>query len=129
MTKKNNNKNLEIKSKSKLGASTSWGNIADWYDVSIEREGSYQRDLILPNLLRLISIKSGEKIVDIACGQGFFSKEFAKADATVTGVDISKELIEIAKERSRDFKINYFVAPADKIPTLDGEFDKATMVL
>ena len=109
--------------------STSWGNVADWYDVSIEREGSYQRELILPNLLRLVSIKPGEKIIDIACGQGFFSREFAKSLAAVTGVDISKELIEIAKERSRDLKINYSVSPADKISSPNGGFDKAVIIL
>ena len=109
--------------------STSWGNVADWYDSSIEREGSYQRDLILPNLLRLTAIKPGEKVIDVACGQGFFSREMAKSGASVTGIDISPELVAIAKERSKDFEINYLVAPADKIPTADNEFDKATIVL
>ena len=79
---KNNNK--KIKSKSPVGPNTSWGNVADWYDDTIEREGSYQRDLILPNLIRLVAVKSGEKIIDIACGQGFFTREMAKARASVT---------------------------------------------
>lgn len=108
---------------------TSWGNVADWYDNTIEREGSYQRDLILPNLLRLVSIKPGEKIIDIACGQGFFSRELAKAGATVRGSDISPELIDIAREKSKGFKIDYFTAPADRLPAKEGEFDKASIVL
>lgn len=108
---------------------TSWGNVADWYDSSIEREGSYQRDLILPNLLRLMDIKGGEKIIDIACGQGFFSREIAKIGANVVGADISLELIKIARERSRGMKIDYFVSSADKISKSDAEFDKAVIVL
>ena len=111
---------------------TSWGSVADWYDDSIEREGSYHRDLILPNLLRLVTAKSGEKIIDIACGQGFFSRELARVGAITTGADISPELIAIGRERSKDLKnlkINYLVAPADKIPMPNGEFDKAIIVL
>ena len=128
MKYKENNKKEILRAVSKVN--TSWGNVADWYDGAVERAGSYQKDLILPNLIRLVSANSGEKIIDIACGQGFFSRELAKIGVSVTAVDVSPELIKIAKERSRDFKINYFVASADKLARFQtGSFDKAIMVL
>ena len=129
MVNKKTNKTSETKPESQIGTDTSWGNVADWYDGSVEREGSYQRELILPNLLRLMAIKPGEKIIDIACGQGMFSREFAKAGATISAFDISSELIKIAEEKSKGLNVRYFVAPADKLPAKSAEFDKATIIL
>jgi ubiquinone/menaquinone biosynthesis C-methylase UbiE len=63
----------------------------------VEDVTSYQRDLIMPNLLRLMEIKPGQKILDLGCGEGLFTRRFAKAGAEMTAIDISKELIEVAK--------------------------------
>jgi 2-polyprenyl-3-methyl-5-hydroxy-6-metoxy-1,4-benzoquinol methylase len=40
----------------------------------------------------------GRRILDVGCGSGKFVVECAKRDAEVWGMDISKEMIEIAKE-------------------------------
>ena len=65
---------------------TSWGKVADWYDDMVLSDDSYQKTLILPNLLKAMEIKKGQKILDIGCGQGFFANEFSKAGAVVTGI-------------------------------------------
>ena len=88
---------------------TSWGNVAGWYDELLEQSAgaghdTYQSALILPNLIRVLAPRSGETILDIACGQGFFSREIAKAaaahdakhDFKVVACDIAKELIDLA---------------------------------
>lgn len=93
---------------------TSWGGVADWYDELVRSAGSYQKEVILPNVLRLINIRKGTAVADIACGQGFFANEFFRAGASVTGVDISPELIALAKKRSPR-AIRYICAPADNI--------------
>ena len=107
---------------------TSWNKSADWYNELLNTDGTYQKDLILPNLLRLISPKPGEKILDLGCGQGFFSREFEKNGAKLTGVDNSSKLIEIAKNTSIK-SINYFVGSADNLSFLKENFDKIVMVL
>jgi len=109
---------------------TSWGKVAGWYDSLLSGEGTYQKEVILPNLLRLMEVKAGEKILDIACGQGFFSRALAEKGAEVTGTDISSELIKFAKEKAGK-KEKYFVAPADKLNNnvVDKTFDKALIVL
>ena len=110
-------------------APTSWGGVAKWYDETIEEKGSFQKDLILPNLLRLMEIKKEEKVLDLACGQGFFSREFHNAGATVVGADISKELIEIARKKSPK-EITYHIASADSLPFIkDATVDKIAIVL
>lgn len=107
---------------------TSWGAVTDWYSEYLETESdSYQSKVILPNLLRLLGIKP-VRVLDIACGQGFFTRAFAQAGHTVAGADIAKELITEAKKLSP--KIEYHVAPADALKFAKPKsFDAATIVL
>ena len=111
-----------------MNKSTSWGKVANWYDDLLKKEeGTYQKTLILPNLLRLLQIKRDELILDLACGQGFFSRELAKSGAKVIGVDISAELINIAKQ---DKNVEYHVSSADKLDFLkDKSIDKVVIIL
>lgn len=112
---------------------TSWGGVAKWYDELIEKEPSnYQKDVILPNLLRLVDAKKGETIFDLACGQGFFAREFAELGANVVGSDIAPELIKIAKNSATKEKlsIDFYASPADKSDFLkSASIDKIVIVL
>jgi ubiquinone/menaquinone biosynthesis C-methylase UbiE len=131
MDRNSNKINKANKSDSKAESSkqTSWGKVADWYDDVLNKEGSYQKEVILPNLIRLLEIKKGESVIDIACGQGFFARAIHSLGASVLGVDIGKELIEIAKkEKLKD--IEFIVSSADNLPiNLTNLFDKAIIVL
>ncbi|MEK7645331.1 MAG: class I SAM-dependent methyltransferase [Patescibacteria group bacterium] len=105
------------------GAPTSWGGVADWYDGLLGEEDTYQKEVILPNLLRLMAPKAGMHVLDLACGQGFFSRALAASGAKVTGVDISPELIDIARSKSPVSKSgvpSFAVSPADHLPRVDG---------
>lgn len=80
---------------------TSWGKVSGWYDELLSGDkDSYQKKVILPNIMRLVAPQCGDKILDIACGNGFFSRELAAAGALVLGADISPELIEIARRNA-----------------------------
>lgn len=106
---------------------TSWGKVANWYSNLVEDETSYQKKLILPNLIRLVEAKRGEVIVDLACGQGFLAREIARLGAKVIGIDISRELINLAIQ---DKSVEYHVSPADKLDFLQNEsVDKVLIVL
>lgn len=109
---------------------TSWGGVADWYNELLSFEGTYQKDLILPNLMRLIDPKTGDQILDVACGQGFFSRALAEKGASVLGADISPELIKFAQSKAGTNE-KYFVIPADKMADeiTSNKFDKALIVL
>lgn len=94
---------------------TSWGNVASWYHEMLESgEGTFQKDVILPNLTRLMDIKKGQSVLDLACGTGFFSREFFHSGANVVGVDIGEELLKIARKNS-DKKIQYIHSSADDL--------------
>ena len=103
--------------------------VAGWYDKLIEGEGTYQKELILPNLLRLMELKKGHAVLDLACGQGFFAREFFKQAHNVIGIDASKTLIEIAQKNSPK-AIAFHVATAHEMPFLkDRSIDKTAIVL
>jgi len=109
---------------------TSWSTVSKWYDDMLEKDGGgYQKELILPNMLRLLAIQGGEHVLDLACGQGYFSRAFAGAGARVTGVDASKKLIEIAKDRAIE-RTKYYVAPAHALSFItDRSVDAAVIIL
>jgi ubiquinone/menaquinone biosynthesis C-methylase UbiE len=109
---------------------TSWGKVATWYNTLLEEgEDTYQSKLILPNLIRILSPQSNEEILDLGCGQGFFSRQIAQSGARVMGVDIGNELIKIAKDQAGE-REKYLVLSAEKLTGLSGErFDAVVCVL
>jgi ubiquinone/menaquinone biosynthesis C-methylase UbiE len=118
-----------------MNKETSWGKVAKWYDELIVNDtDSYQKNVILPNLIRIIEVKQSLNILDIACGQGYFSSAFADLGANVQACDISSELIAIAKERSNSQniggKIHFFVSPSHEIKTIENNsLDIITIIL
>ncbi len=109
--------------------STSWGGVADWYDDLLKEDDTYQSKVILPNLERLLDIQNGETILDLACGQGFFSHKFSKDGVSFIGVDISKELIAKAKGVNNENTV-FHVSPSDDLSMIENNsIDKIFIVL
>ncbi len=108
---------------------TSWGSVSDWYDDLLETNAdTYQSQVILPNLMRLLSPRKGMTILDLACGQGFFTRAFAAAGATAIGVDASPELIDRARARAAG--VSFHVAPATAVTAVeDHSVDAITIIL
>lgn len=113
-----------------MNKTTSWGKVAKWYDNLLEEgSDSYQEKLIKPNLLRILAPKPGEEILDVGCGQGYFSRLIAKEGSRVVGVDLANELIAIAREEAGE-RESYFVMSAEKMSGLqNSRFDAAICIL
>lgn len=109
---------------------TSWGNVAEWYDTLLEKgDDTYQAKVVLPNITRAMNLVKGERVLDLACGQGFFTRAFHLLGAQVQGVDIAHDLITRAKKQSPK-EITYFVRSADDLAIFeDNSFDKISIVL
>lgn len=110
--------------------SSSWGHVAEWYNDVLETgNDTYQQQVILPNLLRILEPLSGKKVVDIGCGQGFFSRALAQRGAEVMGCDIAPELIDFARAAHTPHT-RFEVAPADDLtPISSGMYDSAICTL
>lgn len=109
---------------------TSWGGVAKWYDSLLEKDSdSFQQNVILPHLTRLLDLRPSETVLDIACGQGFFSRIFAAKAKAVIGCDISSELVSLAQKHNTK-KVAYHVSSADDLRfCADRSVDAAVIVL
>lgn len=112
---------------------TSWGGVAEWYDKHLEKgNGTYHDKVVHPNLLRMLGELKDKHVLDLACGQGIFSRLMADKGASVVGVDLGKELIDLAEKRNKDykFKVHYFRSGADDLYMVkDGTKDIVVCVL
>jgi len=107
---------------------TSWERDARWYDDLLGKPGTYQEELILPNLRRVLGIRPGTRLLDLACGQGYFSRAFAAEGAGVLGIDAAPSLIASAREAGGGPR--YEVGDASALTGIaPGSFDIATLVL
>jgi ubiquinone/menaquinone biosynthesis C-methylase UbiE len=109
---------------------TSWESVAAWYDTLVGEKGGYfHTHVIFPKLLPLLSIRPGNKVLDIACGQGAFARILASNDCEVTAVDQSETLISKAKSYD-DTNIKYLIDDARTLSQLGKQkFDRITCVL
>lgn len=53
-----------------------------------------------PHIQRLLGAQAGDRLVDLACGEGRYARAMAKRGLRVTGIDLSHDLLEEARERS-----------------------------
>jgi 2-polyprenyl-3-methyl-5-hydroxy-6-metoxy-1,4-benzoquinol methylase len=101
--------------------------MVEWWDEQIGEEGDlWHRAVIDPSVLQLAGEVRGLRVLDLACGNGYLSRRFARQGAIVTGVDATAAIVERARAReSREpLGITYHVADAAHVAMLaDGAFD------
>ena len=106
-----------------------WNKAAEsWVEFVRSGKDYYKEYLNGPALKRMIGDVEGKKVLDIGCGEGYFSRFFAKRGAEVTGIDISEALIKAAveEEQRHPLGVKYFVANAANLIMLESEsFDIA----
>lgn len=61
------------------------------------------------NMASVLALPAGATILDVGCGSGWLSEYFARLGYVVTGIDISDELITMARERVE--RVAYQVDP------------------
>jgi trans-aconitate methyltransferase len=70
------------------------------------------------SVVDLLHVRSGERILDVGCGEGSLAEKLKGLGAEVVGVDSSPSMIEATKSRG----INALVMSGDSL-TFDSEFD------
>jgi 2-polyprenyl-3-methyl-5-hydroxy-6-metoxy-1,4-benzoquinol methylase len=86
-----------------------WNANAEFWDGRMGEGNAFHKTLIEPTQLKLLNIKTGQKILDVGCGNGQFARKMAEVGAIVTAIDFSENFI-IAK--SKAVKIKYQVVDA-----------------
>jgi arsenite methyltransferase len=78
--------------------------------------------------LQRLSLKPGERVVDIGCGPGFLCESMAAAvgpAGCVVGIDISDDLIRFAAGNKTGNTIDYRIGDATALPVDTAQFDLA----
>ncbi|NIM94620.1 MAG: methyltransferase domain-containing protein [Anaerolineales bacterium] len=108
-----------------------WRANASFWDERMGEGNHFVEVLIWPATERMLDLKSGERVLDIACGNGLTSRRMAAAGVDVVAFDFAEEMIEHAMRRTEEHAdhIQYYVADATDEKRLlelgEGEYDAA----
>lgn len=110
-------------------AQQAWNTNARFWDERMAEGNDFFNLLLWPAVEKLLRPAAGQRLLDVACGNGLTSRRLAQAGAMVTAFDFSQELINLAKQRGGPEKIDYRVLDAtdsDALAALGaGTFDGA----
>ena len=100
---------------------------AKFYDEIYKRQNyfhypSWIYGPYVSSLIKFCGLRKGASILDVGCGQGFFSYLFSKHGMKVHGVDLSETGISAARNLYGRFGITFSVADVQTL-TLPEQFD------
>jgi SAM-dependent methyltransferase len=101
------------KYESEFQLTTNYDPIAEQYKRS--KQQPWRTHIEAFSLMQLIGDPTGKSVLDVACGEGFYSRMLKQCGATsVTGVDLSVGMIELAiqQEEINQQGIQFLVADA-----------------
>ena len=78
--------------------------------------------------IQLMRVPADARVLDVGCGSGWATRLLAgyATNGQVTGIDISDEMIRVARESSSAVpNVDFEVASADELPFTDNEFTHA----
>ena len=78
--------------------------------------------------IQLMRVPAEARVLDVGCGSGWATRLLAgyAINGQVTGIDISDEMIRVARESSQAFpNTDFEVASAEQLPFTDNEFTHA----
>ncbi len=103
----------------------------DWFDteeylIVYRNRNEKEAERLVGLILKNIEIETGDKILDMACGTGRHSVLFARMGFEVTAIDLSRNLLSIAKEAADEesLKINFIRSDIRRF-TLTNDFKLA----
>jgi SAM-dependent methyltransferase len=73
---------------------------AVYYDVIFDRDVSREADFITQAYQRYSGKPGPSAILDLACGPGYHALEFARRGIAASGLDLGKEMLTLAREKS-----------------------------
>jgi 2-polyprenyl-3-methyl-5-hydroxy-6-metoxy-1,4-benzoquinol methylase len=89
----------------------------------------YYDKMVVEFCVKVLGLKKGDELLDIACGAGDQSVEFAKLEVKVTAFDISERLIEFAKlcAKENEVSVNFFTGDMLKM-SFENQFNAAVLL-
>ncbi len=66
------------------------------------------------------------RVLDVGCGAGFLTNRLAKAELSVTGLDLSQQSLAVAAQFDETGSVNYLSGDANALPFDDAAFEVVT---
>jgi len=101
-------------------------NVASDYDAwYTDIKGSFVDTVETGLAFKLIKVEKGMKVLDVGCGTGNFSIKLAKMGCDVTGIDISDNMLEIARKKAEaeNLGIKFLHMDLNDLNFIENEFD------
>ena len=76
-----------------------WDENASWWDAKMGEGNDWHRLLIAPAVEKLLSVQPGERVLELACGNGQFARRLASMGARVVACDSSAAFLDCARLR------------------------------
>ncbi|MEO1962886.1 MAG: bifunctional 2-polyprenyl-6-hydroxyphenol methylase/3-demethylubiquinol 3-O-methyltransferase UbiG [Cycloclasticus sp.] len=107
-----NQNNVDINEVEKFSAMAS-----HWWDPEGDFKTLHQINPLRLNLVDKMVSLSGKDVLDVGCGGGILSEAMAVKGANVTGVDLGKELLDVADLHSLDsgVSVNYQLISVEEL--------------
>lgn len=116
---------LEIEEMQNIEAET------EFFDRFVQKVGDYNVfdergwNCLLRFFEKSINPKPGERLIDLGCGTGVFTRRLIKYGLELLGVDISQKSIEYACRLQG--RIQFIVGNIEQLPFSDGSYDLAVL--
>ena len=102
--------------------------LADYY---AKRAAEYERIYARPERqeqlrtleARVRKMLTGRKVLELACGTGYWTDVFAPQAASVTALDFNEEVLEIARNKKNVAKVSFVRGSAYELPDFGREHD------
>lgn len=103
-------------------AKLKWDAFADeWSSRSKNMWDNGSRKDIVPFIEK--HLQKGKTIIDVGCGDGYGSYKLYKLGYEVTGIDISDEMVLLAKEKWNETPIAFFEGDVNQLPFENKQYD------
>ena len=108
-----------------------WNENAAFWDERMGEGNDFVEVLTWPPTERMLELQPGDRVLDIACGNGLASRRMAAMGAEVVATDFSEEMIAFARRRTTESgdRLRFEVLDATDEAALlalgEGQFDAA----
>jgi demethylmenaquinone methyltransferase/2-methoxy-6-polyprenyl-1,4-benzoquinol methylase len=99
--------------------------LAPFYDFVFEFLSLGGQSALRDKVADLAKVPIGSRILDVATGTGKQAFAFARKGFNVVGVDLSEDMLAVARRKNRYGSVEFEIADATNLPFDDNSFDMA----
>jgi len=99
----------------------------DWYS---QKKGAFVDRVETDLAHSMLKLESGMTVLDVGCGTGNFSMKLAGMGCIVTGIDVSEEMLNVAREKAaeKSLSISYLQMDATELIYQEEIFDAVVSI-